>query len=55
VQNDDANDVVSGWWNDNELADCPRCGDRRLTPSSPSMDGRRVCLTCGVIDEPNGQ
>jgi hypothetical protein len=48
----DANAVVSGWWHDQELAPCPRCGDRRLTPSSPSMDGRRICLTCGVIEEP---
>jgi hypothetical protein len=45
----DANTVVSGWWHDEELAPCPRCGDRRLTPPSPSLEGRRVCLTCGVL------
>jgi hypothetical protein len=50
VEND-ANVVVSGWWHDNELALCPRCENRKLTPPSPSMDGRRVCLTCGVIEE----
>jgi hypothetical protein len=50
VEND-ANAVVSGWWHDEELNLCPRCGDRRLTPSSPSLEGRRVCLTCGVIGQ----
>jgi hypothetical protein len=53
VEND-ATRVVSGWWHDEELAPCPRCGDRRLTPPSPSMDGMRVCLTCGVVGEPEG-
>jgi hypothetical protein len=50
VEND-ANAVVSGWWHDNELAACPRCGNRRMTPPSPLMSGMRICLTCGVIDE----
>jgi hypothetical protein len=48
---DDANAVVSGWWHDTELAPCPRCGNRRLTPPSPSLSGMRICLTCGVVDE----
>jgi hypothetical protein len=48
VEND-ANLVVSGWWHDDELALCPRCEQRRLTPSSPSLDGMRVCLTCGIV------
>jgi hypothetical protein len=48
----DANGVVSGWWHDQELADCPHCGNRRLTPPSPSMGHLRVCLTCGIVDEP---
>jgi hypothetical protein len=47
----DTNAVVSGWWHDNELAACPRCGNRRLTPPSPSMSGMRICLTCGVVDD----
>jgi hypothetical protein len=47
----DANAVVSGWWHDNELAACPRCGNRRMTPPSPLMSGMRICLTCGVVDE----
>jgi DNA-directed RNA polymerase subunit RPC12/RpoP len=49
----DASALVSGWWHDNELAACPHCGNKRLTPPSPSMDGLRVCLTCGVIEEPD--
>jgi hypothetical protein len=48
----DANAVVSGWWHDNELTLCPRCEDRRLTPASPSMDGMRVCLACGIVGDP---
>jgi hypothetical protein len=51
----DANAVVSGWWHDKELAPCPRCGNRRLTPPSPLMDGMRICLACGVVDEIEGQ
>jgi hypothetical protein len=53
VEND-ANVVVSGWWHDKELAECPRCRNRQLTPPSPSMGDLRVCLTCGVVDEPEG-
>ena len=48
----DANDVVSGWWHDKELADCPHCGNRQLTPPSPSMGDLRICLMCGVVDQP---
>jgi hypothetical protein len=48
----DANALVSGWWHDKELVACPLCGERQLTPSSPSMGGMRVCLTCGVVGEP---
>jgi hypothetical protein len=55
VENDEASTVVSGWWHDKELNDCPRCGNRRMTPPSPSMDGLRICLSCGVIDEPEAQ
>jgi DNA-directed RNA polymerase subunit RPC12/RpoP len=51
---ENATGVVSGWCHDEELALCPRCGDKRLTPPSPSMAGMRVCLTCGVIVEPKG-
>jgi hypothetical protein len=48
----DVNGVVSGWWHDKELANCPLCGKRQLTPPSPSMGYLRVCLTCGVVEEP---
>jgi hypothetical protein len=52
MQND-SNVVVSGWWHDNELAVCPDCGNKQLTPPSPSMGEMRVCLTCGIIGEPD--
>ena len=55
MENDNANAVVSGWWHDQELNECPRCGDRRLTPPSPSMEGQRICLGCGVVDESEAQ
>ena len=45
-------DVVSGWWHDRELAHCPQCGNNQLTPPSPSMGNLRICLTCGVVGEP---
>jgi hypothetical protein len=48
----DANALVSGWWHDQELVSCPQCGGKRLTPPSPSLDGRRICLSCGVVEEP---
>jgi hypothetical protein len=50
---DNATFDVAGWWHDDELVPCPRCGNKQLTPSSPSMAGMRVCLTCGLIGEPD--
>jgi hypothetical protein len=35
------------------LESCPRCGNKRLSPPSPSMVGMRVCLSCGIVDEGN--
>ena len=40
------------WWHDRELAHCPQCGNNQLTPPSPSMGSLRICLTCGVVGEP---
>jgi hypothetical protein len=45
---------LAGWWHAEELGRCPQCGNRHLTPPSPSMGGMRVCLTCGVIGKPEG-
>ena len=49
----DATVDLAGWWHDEELVPCPSCGNKQLTPSSPSMAGMRVCLTCGVLGEPD--
>jgi hypothetical protein len=49
----DATVYLAGWWHDEELVPCPSCGNKQLTPSSPSMAGMRVCLTCGVLGEPD--
>ncbi len=42
------------WWSEEEFEPCPRCGERKMAPSSPSLDGAhiRVCVVCGVVTEP---
>ena len=49
----DENDTfdVSRWFDDRDLSVCPQCGELRLTPPSPATPDR-VCLTCGVLPEP---
>jgi hypothetical protein len=41
-------------WEDDELATCPRCNARRLTPPASGMNGYRICLDCGVIGLADG-
>jgi hypothetical protein len=43
---------LSHWWHDDEMESCPTCGNMQLTPPSPSMVGMRVCLTCGIVNDP---
>jgi hypothetical protein len=52
MQDVEAHDMVSRWWHEDELEPCPRCGTTQLTPPSPSMVGMRVCLRCGIVDDP---
>ena len=37
------------WFSDDELEECPRCGERTLVPRV--HEELRVCITCGVVDE----
>ena len=45
---------LSSWWSEEELEPCPQCGESKLTPTSLDVDSMemRVCLTCGVIPQP---
>ena len=40
------------WFEERELEICPRCHEARLTPAAPSLPGSRVCLSCGILQEP---
>jgi hypothetical protein len=39
-------------WYDDEFELCPRCGEKQADASSPSMIGLRVCLSCGIVTDP---
>jgi hypothetical protein len=43
---------LSSWWHEDEMEWCPSCGRKQLAPPSPSLIGMRVCLTCGIVDDP---
>ena len=38
-----AHDTMSRGWHDDEMESCPHCGNKLLTPPSPSMISMRVC------------
>ena len=37
---------MSGWWDPDELEECPACGERKLMPSACG-GSTRMCLACG--------
>jgi ribosomal protein S27AE len=42
----DANHDVLSWFEHDELADCPLCGERTLLPA---WESKVVCVNCGIV------
>lgn len=42
-------DLLLYWFDDDELEECTRCGNRHLLPDWGSAYGR-MCATCGLLD-----
>jgi hypothetical protein len=43
-----ASERILAWFDDDELGDCPQCGQRHLLPTGKARLGQ-ICATCGVI------
>jgi uncharacterized Zn finger protein len=48
---DEPSETMLSWFEDDELTDCPSCGERKIVPSH-LRDGLAVCAACGVVAKP---
>jgi ribosomal protein S27AE len=45
----DVNHDVLSWFEHDELAVCPMCGERTVLPA---WERKVVCVTCGIVPDP---
>jgi transcription elongation factor Elf1 len=48
---DDPSEQVLSWFEDDELTDCPSCGERKVVPA-PAGKAMLVCAVCGIVTKP---
>ena len=41
-------DMILHWFREDELSECPNCGNRHVLPGWGSPNGR-MCVTCGPL------
>jgi uncharacterized Zn finger protein len=48
---DDPSEPMLSWFDDDELTDCPSCGEKKVLPA-PAGDGMVICAACGIVATP---
>ena len=48
---DGPSEQMLSWFEDDELTDCPSCGEKKVIPARVG-DGMVFCAACGIVERP---